>query len=54
MRRLAMQKEQVVYDRRATLAMLVHPAVVLFFGAIVAWVAVSFFSILVSMIMSLS
>ncbi|MEZ6149511.1 MAG: type II secretion system F family protein [Pirellulaceae bacterium] len=54
MRRLAMQKEQVVYDRRATLAMLVHPAVVLFFGAIVAWVAVSFFSILVSMILSLS
>ncbi|MCA9182035.1 MAG: hypothetical protein KDA51_11300, partial [Planctomycetales bacterium] len=54
MRRLAIQKEQVVYDRRAMLAMLVHPAVVLFFGVIVAWVAVSFFSILVSMISSLA
>lgn len=54
MRRLAKQKEQAVYDRRAGLAMLVHPAVVLFFGVIVGWVAVAFFSILASMISSLA
>ncbi len=54
MRQLAKQKEQVVCDRRAALAMLVHPAIVLFFGAIVAWVAIAFFSVLVSMISSLA
>ncbi len=54
MRRLAQQKEDVVHDRRAALAMLVHPAVVLTFGVIVAWVAVAFFSILVSMISALA
>ncbi len=54
MRRLAQQKEEVVHDRRTVLAILVHPAVVLFFGVIVAWVAVAFFSILVSMISSLA
>lgn len=54
MRRLAQQKEEVIFYRRAALAMLVHPAIVLLFGAIVAWVAVAYFSILVTMITVLS
>lgn len=54
MRRLAQQKEDVVHDRRAALAMLVHPTIVLFFGVIVAWIAVAFFSVLVSMISALA
>lgn len=54
MRRLAQQQEQAVHYRRSTVAMLAHPVIVLLFGVIVAWVAVACFSILSSMVMSLS
>lgn len=50
MRRLAQQQEEVVHNRGSALAMLVHPTVVLLFGMVAAWIAVAFFSILVTMI----
>src|SRR5690606_14997328 len=54
MRRLAQQQEDAVHYRRAAVAMLLHPLVVLLFGGIVAWVAVACFSVLTSMIASLA
>lgn len=54
MRRVAQQQEEVVHYRRATVAMLFHPLIVLVFGAIVAWFAVACFSVLTSMITSLT
>ena len=50
MRRVAQQQEEAIHYRRATVAMVAHPLVVLAFGAIAAWVAVASFSVLISLI----
>lgn len=54
MRRLADRKEAIVMHRRAMVSTLFHPAVVLVAGAIVLWIFVAFFGVLVTMIVSLS
>lgn len=54
MRRLAQQKEDGVVRKNTVLTLLLHPAIVLVFGAITLWVTSAFFSVLISMISSLS
>ena len=54
MRHVAQAKEEQADYGRGLLAMLVHPAIVLLFGFLVAWVAIAFFSVLTTMIGSLS
>ncbi len=53
-RQLASEKEERVQLHRAFLAMLVHPAIILFLGCIVLWVCVAYFTVLITMITSLS
>ncbi len=52
-RKMAMEKEEAVQLRRTFVAMLIHPAIILFFGCLVMWICVAYFSVLVTMITAL-
>lgn len=54
MHKLAEEQEESVRLRSAILAMLVQPAIVLGIGCLVMWICVAYFSVLVTMISSLS
>lgn len=54
MRRLAQQREESIVRKNTMLSLLLHPAIVLIFGAITLWVTLAFFSVLILMISSLS
>ncbi len=52
-RQMATEKEERVQLQRALWAMLVHPAIILFFGCVVVWICVAYFLVLITMITAL-
>lgn len=52
-RKMAVEKEEAVQLRRTFVAMLIHPAIVLFFGCLIMWICVAYFSVLITMITAL-
>lgn len=53
-RKMAIEKEEAVQLRRTFVAMLIHPAIILFFGCLVMWICVAYFSVLITMITALA